>query len=628
MLNDEYLNRIAYLDTLNKKPFDLLLELIEIECFSYDFSEKKSISADGTHISEILKKKYNLSISEFILDKWIFGNFDLENSKLVLKGCPEEISYKINCIKQKEEEFSQQMNGIRQNFMNFSLEKFNKKINREDARKIFDSYIYSAANALVLNKTNGVQPECYFIFREFLKELSTTDIDKLLLIENFGIANQIQDLILYDGGSNKKFLENCQIFLDTPILMKRLGYDGKSLHDNYADFLEALKKVGAKEYIFEHTFDEIWGILFNFKRSVALNILNAKGVGTFLEARREFSEVNKNGDTVLTLDKDLLRENIANLGIEFVDANDEDTLNSDYDAWDFDEDKFIEILKQESSSEDFFKSWMERDKKSVSAIHRMRSLEHIVKINDYKDGKYYLLIDNYILISALKKYYATEEFYPHKNELLLENTILFQLWQQTSDNRSVIHSLFRSKCFAMNVIDEGFRDKLYRNARRLEAYDSSLDVKDTIIDAPTVEGDIYADVIKNEKLLDETYISSTLKNKVSLEKQKIRDEIKQKDKKLEEERAASKSEISSQIRKFNQLIQKQTAEHEQDKNTAIEQTRSEERKVALERLAKNLQLHMNFWEKIKLFFKKKFDEQFDEKEYFYQKASLFLEDAL
>lgn len=611
MLKNENVNRLAYLDTLDKKPFDLLLELIEIESFPYEFSEKKSISNSGIHLSTILKDKYNISISEFLLDKWIPSNFDLKNSKLVLKNSKEDISYKVHYIKSKENEFLEKMNNIKNDFISFAKNKFNKKIDKEVARKIFDSYIYSAANAPVLNRAEGVDTDCYFIFQQFLKSL-LNNIDKLSIIENFGIANQIQDLILSDKETDEKFLAGCCIFLDTPIMMRLLGYDGKDLYDSYEMVISFLKKAGAKTFVFEHTFDEIWGILFNFKRSVALNILNAKGVSTFLKARQEFFQNGLDADSILTLDKDSVRENIKKIGVEIFTSNKDDVIDSDYNSWDFNENKFLEILKKESSLDYSYKSWIERDSASVSAIHRLRSKDGISQIKNYKDGKYYLLINNYILISALKKYYDTENFCPQKNELLLENTLLFQLWQQLGENGNVIRSLFRSKCFAMNVIDDDFRDRLYKNARRIEAYNESLQVKDSIIDDPSFENELYASAIKENKIFDESYIASTLENKISTEKKKLREEIKQKDKRLEEE-CTNKKEMSAQIRKLIKLLQDQNVEYEQDKNLAIK------------RLAQNLQVTIGILEKIKVFFKRKFDKNFNEKDYFYKKAQHILE---
>jgi len=624
MLENENINRLAYLNTLEKKPFDLLLELIEIEAFDYDFNEKKSISSSGINLSDILKRKYNISISDFFLDKWIPSNFDLVNSKLVLKNSAEDISCKVHDIKSKENEFLEKMNSIKNDFISFAKNEFNKKVDRELARKIFDSYIYSAANTSVFNKVEGVGKDYYFIFQEFLKSLLKNDIDKLSIIENFGIANQIQDLILIDKENDEKFLDGCNIFLDTPIMMKRLGYDGKELYDSYEKVIDFLKKAGAKTFIFEHTFDEIWGILFNFKRSVALNILNAKGVSTFLKARQEFSESGLEADSILTLDKDSVRKNIKDLGIEFFDSNKDEFIDSDYNSWDFDEQKYLEILKNESASD--YKTWIERDSASVSAIHRLRSKSGIQKINNYKDGKYYLLISNYILISALKKYYETEDFCPQKNELLLENTLLFQLWQQLGENGNLIRSLFRSKCFAMNVIDDNFRDRLYKNARRIEAYNSYLDIKDSIIDNPAIENELYAGAIKDNKKFDDAYISSTLENRITIEKEAFKKELNRKNETIEQERT-TKLEMSREIRKLNQMVEEQNRELEISRNEAIKQTKVEEQNAAVDRLAKKLQQKISFMEKIKILINRFFNKTFNEERYFYEKAKVLLEET-
>ena len=99
------------------------------------------------------------------------------------------------------------------------------------------------------------------------------------------------------------FLEDCIIFLDTPIVLKRLGYDGKDLSDTYKNFLDDLQKAGAKLKVYEHTLDEIWSILFNFKRCIAQNNFNGKGVITFLKARKEFLESNPSKELPLDRDK-------------------------------------------------------------------------------------------------------------------------------------------------------------------------------------------------------------------------------------------------------------------------------------------------------------------------------------
>lgn len=67
-MTDE-ITRLAYLNTLeeNKKPLDLLLETIEIECYNYEFDSLGIFTTDRKSIADIIKEKYSIEIEEYIL---------------------------------------------------------------------------------------------------------------------------------------------------------------------------------------------------------------------------------------------------------------------------------------------------------------------------------------------------------------------------------------------------------------------------------------------------------------------------------------------------------------------------------------------------------------------------------
>ena len=71
------IDRLAYLATMEKKPFDLLLEIIELECFSYDFKELGTSTDKGESLKDIIFKKYSIEIYDAILTKWIKNYFEL-----------------------------------------------------------------------------------------------------------------------------------------------------------------------------------------------------------------------------------------------------------------------------------------------------------------------------------------------------------------------------------------------------------------------------------------------------------------------------------------------------------------------------------------------------------------------
>ena len=141
------INRLAYLNTLdeNKKPLDLLLEIIEIESYKYDFNQLGIISTDGKSIKDIINNKYNIEIEDYILTKWINDKFYLENNKIRLrnKNNSESLEKKIGKIEAGEKKFLEQVSEIRNDFINFAREKFNIKYNNEQSKNIFNEYIYT-----------------------------------------------------------------------------------------------------------------------------------------------------------------------------------------------------------------------------------------------------------------------------------------------------------------------------------------------------------------------------------------------------------------------------------------------------------------------------------------------------
>lgn len=619
MISDN-ITRLAYLNTLpeNKKPFDLLMDIIEIECYPYDFDELGLISKDKNNIKDIIFKKYNIEIEEYALKKWLPKNFVLKSGKLLKKGNEDaNIELKIQSIQNGETEFLNKVSEIRKKFVTFALESFNKKLTKEDSKNIFDEYIYTVSKD---KSIKAGENQNYYIFQSFLKQLYQECSKDLEIIENFGIANQIQDLILNSDSDNPRFLDGCSIFIDTPLVMKYLGYDGIGLSNIYYQFFEDLKKAGAELKIFEHTFEELWGILFNFKRCVAQNILYAKGVNTFLKARIEF--LNKK-DTELSLDKEIVRKSLENKFGPFIDISDSDNLSDkcDFKDWSFDIGKFEECLKNADPNYNNYKTRMEKDIQSISSIFRLRrSKEKIHKADTFKEGKYYLLVDNYALVDAIKNYYKKTSEKKHKNELLLENTIIFHLWQNLSNTSSLNKSLFRGKCFVLNTIDDNFKDTLYREVRKIEAYDLEIDINQELINSPDLEDEVYAASIKKGSY-DKEYISKTIKNKISEKEKKVQQELEKKNRELSEKQSEIELLKVKHVNTKNETEKKYLEELNQQKIQAKSENQKslQEYQVALiSRKIEELARKPLF--KIQIFFLKIFKKDFDKEKFLKDKA--------
>jgi len=620
-MTDE-ITRLAYLNTLeeNKKPLDLLLETIEIECYNYDFDSLGIFTTDRKSITDIIKEKYSIEIEEYIIKRWVSNKFELRNRKLKLSSSNENLENKVKRIENGERGFLEQVSGIRENFKDYALSEFKIKYSNEQIKKIFNSYLYTVAKE---KNVEAQDSKDYFIFQRFLSYLFENNRNDSEIIENFGIANQIQDLVLNGETDKPDFLKGCIIFLDTPIIMKRLGYDGIELSDVYKNFFEDLKKAGATLKVFEHTFEELWGILFNFKRCVAQNIFDAKGVNTFLKARKSFLD-ERNEE--LSLTKEIIRDNIKNLDIEIFDISAEDNIENttDFSAWEFNAESFRKHIISEDESYEKFKARLDKDVQSIAAISRLRQREGISKIESFEDGKYYLLVDNYALVNAIKAYYKELEKKNRKNELLLENTIIFNLWQNLSNNSELNKSLFRSKCFALNTIDEKFKDTLYRETRKIEAYNADVEINQQLVNNPLLENEVFAESIKDNKF-DKEYIAKTLLNTISKKEKELKnlhqEELNRKDEdiqKKENEKRALLIDNEKQLECFSEKLNKQKIDAQHDKKESLESYKE----TQIERKIKTLR--KSFIIKLQLFFRK-FNKDFKENEFLRKKACSILE---
>lgn len=111
-------------------------------------------------------------------------------------------------------------------------------------------------------------------------------------------------------------------------MMRRLGYNGKCMSQAYEKFFDCMEKSSAKLFMFEHTFDEPYGIIFTFKLNIAQNNFGAHGVDKFLKARNEI-------DGGLPLEEDTIRQRIieCHVGI-FASYNEEDSEEAYRLEWD------------------------------------------------------------------------------------------------------------------------------------------------------------------------------------------------------------------------------------------------------------------------------------------------------
>ena len=606
-MNQDNMNMMVCLENFGKKPVDMLLELVQFEAYFFDPLESNFVN----NIYNTLKKKYDITIAHFILKKWIDTKFDIRDEKLILTTCKEDIHTYIAKIKQKEKLFNDKIAEIRRSFGKYAKDKYGVDFNNEEIKRVFNQYFYtSAIQQKDMTQNSEKEIKISFVFNNYLKYLWESDDKKKYLstIEAFGIANQIRQTVINEDSVDKHFLKDCRIFIDTPIMMKTLGYDGQEIANSYEEMVNALQRAGASLAFFEHSFDELWGILFSFKKNIAQNILDAKGVNRFLLARQELRKKEKKE---LSLDKDTVQNNIEELLCVIVGHLSEKDLNTDFDKneWVFDMERMRAIIKEHYNNQDSYSARIEKDVKSIAAISRLRLKEGITQVSSYKDAKFFLLTDNYALIRSIKEYYQTEDeisYHNGFNELIFENTILFDLWQNLFDNNNLNKSLLRSKCFAFNEIDDKFKEVLYKICRQMDRYEPEKNVSEQFIAHPEFEQEIYAQTLRTENY-DEKYLQRVINNTVEDQENNRKREL---------------DEHKEKINKLEESIKQKNNDHSKDIEEEREKAIQEVKRDLLDRKIKELRL--SFFHRLYVFIRRKFDSEFDSNSYYETRAKKIL----
>jgi hypothetical protein len=102
-----------------------------------------------------------------------------------------------------------------------------------------------------------------FLVASFVRHLQETRHAAALnyldtVVKGHMLANAI---FLPDPGSASRRFRNTEVYFDTPFLLDALGYDGESQQEPCQELLELLNDTGAELRCFDHTRDEVRGVL-------------------------------------------------------------------------------------------------------------------------------------------------------------------------------------------------------------------------------------------------------------------------------------------------------------------------------------------------------------------------------
>lgn len=234
--------------------------------------------------------------------------------------CHEKIIEWKNGYEHKQEDVSTSLRSLKQEFVNFTLEQFQKNLTMDDAEKFIlrfieqnvssvlseRAYRKSELNATIKNSDHLIASFISYIHRSqpALLEHFSRCVKGMLLANYLFYADKVSDKQSYTG---------ITVYLDSPIVLGLLGYSGKQANEAYSDFIKLLNSLNITICIFDRTLDEIEGLLNAWKSD-----LSRKHYGRFNTKTLEW--LKSSGFDAARLDTEikLLPKKISQTGINII----------------------------------------------------------------------------------------------------------------------------------------------------------------------------------------------------------------------------------------------------------------------------------------------------------------------
>ena len=393
-LNAQDNNKVGIWDSLCYLVSRLILERdikeISVENISNHFKNYYGFSIPMYPMKELFNKMYKAGY----LSNNEFNNFPVPNfhkmKELVLK------------TKYGENIFENLVNHI-QLFVN---EKYQIQKSKDEIEKVLLIFLqkyqhdllngYLDPNLIKIDIDEDQEKDLYIINDFFFKCLS----------ERNEISNEIINIVIsvihlssifYNKSNNTVLGKKPQIFLDTRVILRLLGFEGDFRKKEYEAFIEELINRGCNLFIFENHYQEIDGILedclYWLSESDKYNPRYASPtLRHFVEKKYDRTDV-----TGFRANLDILLDKYS---IKKKSFNYED---SDDDKYNIDESKLHEIIISEYSKNNESFDAADKDEiiwndiKAISSIFRYRKGE---KYNSFKKVKFVFITVNSALARA------------------------------------------------------------------------------------------------------------------------------------------------------------------------------------------------------------------------------------
>ncbi|MCB0419465.1 MAG: hypothetical protein KDD61_00605 [Bdellovibrionales bacterium] len=393
---------LAILETIRSRSTGFYLDhFLPILAMSLESIDKERLTDED--IQSVLKENFDihapLSTARLIANR-------AKKKKLITQ---KDNSYFINhesvqklTIKFKEKSKKAQIaqNELFQDMINFSKDRFQLDLTHEDVQIYFSEYLTGYHLDLIKDIDRGDSTprasskveNSDFLISSYISQLIETKSKIFEYLETtvrgYMLASFLTITHTTDG---KTKLTEMNIFLDTPLLMGLLGFDGPIREASLVEMLELAQKLKASTNVFQHSYNEWEGVFEAWSGALRSGNTHAMNPATLQLLRAKKMDYAAIDSLVPRLKSKLERLKIT---IKDKPPNTDPNLVVDEVA-----------LKEQLVKSGFNDRGkrLDRDIDSATAIFRLRNGVSRVSL---KDAPPIFVTDNTLLCSEFKKFFA------------------------------------------------------------------------------------------------------------------------------------------------------------------------------------------------------------------------------
>ncbi len=271
---------LALLETLKSEKFtdeiDLFLPFMAVTILELGLPTVQAIDIQ-LKLEELFGFRPPISAIQVLMTR-------AKNKKILIKENhayiprAEKIYEWSNGYSEKKEDLEVSLGSLKNSFVIFTLERFQKEITLLEAEKLIFQFIEENVSATVSRRAyskaeleNSIKNTSH-ITASFISHIHKKAPD---LLEHFGrcVKGMLLANYLYfaDKSTMKKTFEKISVYLDSPLIIGLLGFNGPLNKQANEEFVDLLLSLKIKVHIFDKTLQEIERLLSAWKNDISRN---------------------------------------------------------------------------------------------------------------------------------------------------------------------------------------------------------------------------------------------------------------------------------------------------------------------------------------------------------------------